>query len=156
MSYKQKKNAEYKTLPSGQVKKLCKVFDCINLARKGGVCVRHGAKVKTCSIEGCTTNVQKSGLCYKHRDKSNCDRSVSDPSKESTASATDTAASNLEQTPVPVPSLCMSNDAYNKDTDDEDEALRNYKTEEQPIKKEYDEAYELDTDDESGVEKVPV
>ena len=33
---------------------------------------------------------------------------------------------------------------------------RNYKTEEQPIKKECDEAYEQDTDDESGVEKVPV
>ena len=32
----------------------------------------------------------------------------------------------------------------------------NYKTEEQPIKKEYDKEYKLDTDDESGVEKVPV
>ena len=52
----------------------------------------------------------------------------------------------------------MSNDAYNKDTDDEDEAFRNYKTEEEHIKKEYDEAFELDTDDddESGVKKVPV
>ena len=60
----------------------------------------------------------------------------------------------MDQTPVPVPSLCMSNDAYNKDTDDEDETFRNYKTEEQPIKKEYDEAYELDTDNVSGVEKV--
>jgi hypothetical protein len=35
-------------------------------------------------------------------------------------------------------------------------SFRNYKTEEQPIKKEYDKVYKLDTDDESGVEKVPV
>ena len=108
----------------------------------------------------CTTNAQKGGLCYRHRDKVNCGESnvVSDPSNESTTSTIDTAASNLDQTPVPVPSLCMSNDAYNKDTDDEDEAFRNYKTEEEHIKKEYDEAFELDTDDddESGVKKVPV
>ena len=58
------------------------------------------------------SNVQKGGLYYRHRDKSNCDRSnvVSDPSKESTASTTDTAASNLDQTPIHVPSLCMSNE----------------------------------------------
>ena len=35
-------------------------------------------------------------------------------------------------------------------------SFRNYKTEEQPIKKEYDKVYKLDTDDESDVEKVPV
>ena len=147
---------------ANRTKKICSHEGCANIVQKGGVCWTHGAnrpiKIKTCSIEGCTSNVKKGGLCYRHRDKSNCDRSnaVSDSSKESPASTTDTAASNLDQTPVPMPSLCISNDAYDKDTDDEDEVLRNYKTEEQPIKKEYDEAYEQDTDDESGVEKVPV
>ena len=46
--------------------------------------------------------------------------------------------------------------AYTNDTDDEDEGSWEYNTEEHPIKTEYDEAYELDTDDESGVEKVHV
>ena len=63
------------------------------------------------------------------------------------------AASSSDPTPMPVPSLCISNihAAYNKDTDDEDEGLRNNEDKEHPsIKKEY----ELDTDDESSDKKL--
>ena len=34
--------------------------------QRGGVCCRHGAKVKTCSHEGCTNNPLKGGVCFKH------------------------------------------------------------------------------------------
>ena len=30
---------------------------------KGGVCIRHGAKVKRCSSEGCTNQAQNGGVC---------------------------------------------------------------------------------------------
>jgi hypothetical protein len=33
----------------------------------GGVCQRHGAKVKRCSSEGCTNHAQKGGImCVRH------------------------------------------------------------------------------------------
>jgi hypothetical protein len=37
----------------------CNFEGCTNLARNGGVCVTHGAKVevKRCSFEGCTNQV---------------------------------------------------------------------------------------------------
>ena len=33
---------------------------------RGGVCRRHGAKVKTCKHEGCTNQVVKGGVCIRH------------------------------------------------------------------------------------------
>ena len=47
-------------------KKRCSEEGCTNEAKKGGVCIRHGAKVKLCSSEGCTNNAQKGGVCIKH------------------------------------------------------------------------------------------
>ena len=44
----------------------CSADGCTNLARKGGVCKKHGAKVKLCSSEGCTNIVIKGGVCIKH------------------------------------------------------------------------------------------
>jgi len=32
----------------------------------GGVCIRHGAKVKRCSIEECNNHVIKGGVCIEH------------------------------------------------------------------------------------------
>jgi hypothetical protein len=48
--------------------KLCSEVGCTNLAQKGGVCMRHGAKVKLCSNVGCTTptQAQKGGVCIRH------------------------------------------------------------------------------------------
>ncbi len=40
---------------------------CTNHAKNGGVCIRHGAKVKLCSKEGCA----KGGVCKKHGVKIN-------------------------------------------------------------------------------------
>jgi hypothetical protein len=31
----------------------------MNYAKKGGVCLRHGAKIKLCSREGCTKQAKK-------------------------------------------------------------------------------------------------
>ena len=57
----------------------------------------------------------------------------------------------------------MSNNVgsvYNEGTDDEDESSgdQKYKTEECPVKKEEDDVYDLDTDDDESevVKKVPV
>ena len=41
----------------------CTHDGCANQARKGGVCIRHGAKPKTCSHEGCAKNALKGGGC---------------------------------------------------------------------------------------------
>ena len=49
--------------------KLCSNEGCTNIVQNGGVCIRHGAKLKRklCSSDGCTTNiVQKGGVCYRH------------------------------------------------------------------------------------------
>ena len=54
-------------------KKICSAEGCTNHAQKGGVCIRHGAKVndwrkyaKTCSADGCTNYAMKGGVCIKH------------------------------------------------------------------------------------------
>ena len=49
-------------------KKKCSADGCTNLAKKGGVCVRHGAKVtmRRCSSEGCMNFVRKGGVCIRH------------------------------------------------------------------------------------------
>jgi hypothetical protein len=46
--------------------KLCSSEGCTNQAQKGGVCVRHGAKVIRCSNEGCTNQAKKGGVCMRH------------------------------------------------------------------------------------------
>mmetsp|Transcript_7549 Transcript_7549/g.11489 ORF Transcript_7549/g.11489 Transcript_7549/m.11489 type:complete len:103 (-) Transcript_7549:145-453(-) len=49
-----------------RVKKRCSAEGCINQAVKGGVCVRHGAKLKLCSTVGCTNNALRGGVCWRH------------------------------------------------------------------------------------------
>jgi len=46
--------------------KLCSSEGCTNQPQKGGVCRRHGAKVKLCKFEGCTNQVIQIGLCMRH------------------------------------------------------------------------------------------
>ena len=46
--------------------KRCSSEGCKNQAQKGGVCMRHGAKVKRCRVEGCTNLIQRRGVCRKH------------------------------------------------------------------------------------------
>mmetsp|Transcript_20596 Transcript_20596/g.34880 ORF Transcript_20596/g.34880 Transcript_20596/m.34880 type:complete len:249 (-) Transcript_20596:225-971(-) len=46
-------------------KSLCSADGCTNGVIKGGVCIRHGAKVKRCSSEGCTNLAQRGGVCTK-------------------------------------------------------------------------------------------
>eukprot|EP00984_Skeletonema_dohrnii_P024787 scaffold13923_cov78-Skeletonema_dohrnii-CCMP3373.AAC.3 len=47
-------------------KKICSDAGCTNLVVKGGVCIRHGAKVKKCSHDGCTNQAKRIGLCKRH------------------------------------------------------------------------------------------
>jgi len=50
------------TLPiKKQARRLCSVEGCTKQAKKGGICIKHGAKVRKCSHEGCTNNALKSG-----------------------------------------------------------------------------------------------
>ena len=44
----------------------CSADGCKNIAQKGGVCIRHGAKIKRCSSKGCTNQAQKGGVCIRH------------------------------------------------------------------------------------------
>jgi len=46
--------------------KLCSEVGCPNVVRKGGVCMRHGANVKRCSHDGCTNFSMKEGVCWRH------------------------------------------------------------------------------------------
>ena len=48
--------------------KLCSYEGCTNYPQKGGVCVKHGAKVypKRCSRDGCANRVVKGGVCVRH------------------------------------------------------------------------------------------
>ena len=51
------------------VKKDAQAADgCTKHAKKGGVCVKHGAVIvmKTCNHDGCTKYVQKGGFCRGH------------------------------------------------------------------------------------------
>ena len=49
-----------------RIRRLCKEKGCTNIVVKGGVCVKHGAKVKRCSHEGCTNGAVKGGVCWRH------------------------------------------------------------------------------------------
>jgi len=44
----------------------CTADSCTNYARKGGECVKHGAKLKKCSSDRCTNIARKGGVCKKH------------------------------------------------------------------------------------------
>jgi len=58
----------------------CSADGCTNHSVKGGVCIRHGAKVnpKKCSSEGCTNFVVNRGVCIKHGAKFNVKRCSSE------------------------------------------------------------------------------
>ncbi len=47
-------------------RKRCISDGCTNQVVKGGVCMRHGAKKKLCSSEGCTNLAKQSGVCVRH------------------------------------------------------------------------------------------
>ena len=46
----------------------CSHEGCTNQAKKGGVCMRHGAnkEKKKCNQEGCTNYAKKGGVCIRH------------------------------------------------------------------------------------------
>ena len=59
--------------------KICSHRGCVNIVKKGGVrirhgaqvrkygvCVRHGAQRATCGHDGCTNKVLKGGVCARH------------------------------------------------------------------------------------------
>ena len=46
--------------------KQCSNKGCANNAKKGGECIKHGARVKLCSSEGCTNNFLRAGMCRRH------------------------------------------------------------------------------------------
>jgi hypothetical protein len=56
---------------------------CTNIAKKGGVCVTHGAKVKAykrCSFKGgCTKKARKGGVCQRHYSNLTYGATMGDP-----------------------------------------------------------------------------
>ena len=51
-------------------KRKCTKEGCTKYAQKGGLCIAHGAKVvpkKRCSVEGCGKQAQAKGMCHRHR-----------------------------------------------------------------------------------------
>ncbi len=48
------------------IRRRCSKEGCRNLAQKGGVCMKHGAKAKRCSSVGCTIYAREGGVCIKH------------------------------------------------------------------------------------------
>lgn len=55
------------TRSSSKRNRPCTQEGCPNQAYSGGVCRRHGAKVKLCSFGGCSSQAKKGGVCVKHR-----------------------------------------------------------------------------------------
>ena len=51
------------------MRRRCSKVGCTNQARKGGLCMRHGAKYKRCSSDGCTNQAREGGVCIKHGSK---------------------------------------------------------------------------------------
>ena len=47
-------------------RKYCSQDGCGNQAQQGGVCLKHGARVKRCSQDGCGNLPQQGGVCQKH------------------------------------------------------------------------------------------
>ena len=52
--------------------KRCSYLDCINMAQKKGLCMRHGYKMKTCLMDGCNKNAVGNGVCISHGAKCSC------------------------------------------------------------------------------------
>jgi hypothetical protein len=63
---REKHELPQKKLDWRKYKKTCKADGCTNIVVKGGVCIKHGAKVKQCSSEGCSNYAVKGGVCIKH------------------------------------------------------------------------------------------
>ena len=65
VQYEKKKDKQKR---KKKVHMICSIEGCTNIAKKGGVCIGHGAKVKkyTCSHEGCTNHVVNGGVCIRH------------------------------------------------------------------------------------------
>eukprot|EP00985_Skeletonema_marinoi_P006857 scaffold2999_cov125-Skeletonema_marinoi.AAC.2 len=51
---------------------------CTSISKKGGVCIRHGAKVpyKLCSSEGCKIQARARGVCWAHGTKKRTKRKL--------------------------------------------------------------------------------
>lgn len=47
-------------------KRTCRVPGCLNRYQQGGLCIKHGAKVKICTFEGCTNHAKVRGVCVRH------------------------------------------------------------------------------------------
>ena len=62
----------------------CSVETCTNFARKGGVCIRHGAteQRKRCSYEGCCKQAQKGGFCVSHGAQMFCSEVIGGATQE--------------------------------------------------------------------------
>ena len=48
----------------------CSTDGCTSTAYQGGVCKRHGAKIKRCNSKGCTNQIVKGGVCHRHVEQS--------------------------------------------------------------------------------------
>jgi hypothetical protein len=59
-------NEVKKKFDGKRYRKICSADECTNQALRGGVCIKHGAKVKLCSAEGCTNHAKKGGVCWTH------------------------------------------------------------------------------------------
>eukprot|EP00984_Skeletonema_dohrnii_P024726 scaffold13857_cov76-Skeletonema_dohrnii-CCMP3373.AAC.3 len=55
--------AKLKNLHLTTTSSSCSSEGCKSIAQKGGVCIRHGAKVKRCNSGGCTN---QGGVCRRH------------------------------------------------------------------------------------------
>ena len=50
----------------GAEQKRCSHYGCANAALNRGVCISHGAVRKSCNVEGCANKVNKGGVCVRH------------------------------------------------------------------------------------------
>jgi len=46
--------------------KLCSVGNCTNYAKRGGLCIKHGAQLKRCSVDGCNNHIVSGGVCFRN------------------------------------------------------------------------------------------
>ena len=78
--------------------KKCSSEGCTHRVQEGGVCIRHGAKVKIklCSIEGCTNQANRGGVCRRQGAKRT-------PYDESTAFGSEYEKTTATDLPHPSP-----------------------------------------------------
>ncbi len=86
--------------------KTCSSEGCPNIAKKGGVCVKHGAKTE-CKHEGCTNHAQHRGVCIRHG------ANRRNPHEESTAF---TYGSEFEKTTATYPASQRASTGYTRDS----------------------------------------